>query len=194
MPAFESRLSETELNAVIAYVNEIAGSRSGPGEAPPKTANVPAPVLPAEAAKGKELFFDAAREARCAVCHQAEGRGGKAGPVLPLSGNPPQVRRAVLQSGRSFPAVLIDADVSGIFDPSSNRRPAGVFRLFDLGALPPVQRTLRGDEIRSLEPDPTWKHTDVTKAYSETELGEIQNYLHWIASVSGKSPGKYWGR
>jgi hypothetical protein len=53
--------------------------------------------------------------------------------------------------------------------------------VFDLSVLPPVLRTLRREDIVSLEVDPGWSHARVTAGYSDDELAQIARYLAWLA-------------
>lgn len=184
MPAFESRLSQADLTAVVAYVTGIAGA-TAPGTAAPAAPEAPKPAaLPAEAAAGRSLFQDATRENRCAVCHQAGGTEPKAGPdVVAAARRDPQglmaairasrattVRRVVLRSGEAFPA-RVAAETPQLV------------RVYDLSGLPPVLRTLRRAEVVSLEPDPEWNHARAAAGYSDAELTEIGRYLEWLGAA-----------
>jgi len=182
MPAFQGKLNEADLTAVVAYVVSIAApAAAGTPGTPPAVAPKSA-AMPAELATGRSLFQDATREARCAICHQAGGIGQKAGPdvVAAARRGPPAlvavirasrakgVRRAVLRSGEAFPA-RIDSETPQFV------------RVYDLGGLPPVLRTLRREDIVSLDPDPEWDHGRVAAGYSDAELAEIMRYLAWLA-------------
>jgi len=74
----------------------------------------------------------------------------------------------VLRSGEALP-VRIAAEMPQMV------------RVFDLSGLPPVLRTLRREEIVSLDPDPEWGHARVAAGYSDAELAEIARYLAWLA-------------
>jgi mono/diheme cytochrome c family protein len=181
MPAFETKLAEPELSAVVRYVESIAA----PGASvPPSTAAAashPAAPMPADAVAGRSLFQDATRENRCAVCHQVRAGEPKAGPDLAASHHNPQeliaavrgarssqVRRAVLRSGEAF-SVRVASETPQMV------------RVFDLSVLPPVLRTLRREDLVSLEADPGWSHARVASGYSEDDLAQIARYLAWQA-------------
>jgi mono/diheme cytochrome c family protein len=190
MPSFEDKLNAADLAAVVAYVTSIAapggpaaaapagGSAGGP---PPPSNAGSAAVPPPEAATGLDLFFDATRGTRCGTCHQASGRGLKVGPDVASatrrdpgglaaamnSSRASLVRRVVLRSGESFPAVVAAEDQQTV-------------RVFDLSAIPPSQRTLMRTGIASLEMDPGWSHRQAISNYSDAELADIARYLLWL--------------
>lgn len=184
MPAFEGKLSEADLSGVVRYVESIS-SPSAPGATAPAPPSAPKPAaaMPAELATGRALFQDATREVRCATCHQVGTGEQKAGPdVLAAARRDPQglvaasrsagakqVRRTVMRSGESFPARIFTETPQMV-------------RVFDLSGMPPVLRTLRREEIVSVEPDLEWSHVHVTSSYSDAELAEIARYLAWLAA------------
>src|ERR1019366_2291683 len=69
MPAFGTTLSRNDLTAVTAYVAALNGI-------PGSTAAPVAKALSPDAARGRELFYEAARSfGRCATCHEVNGMG-----------------------------------------------------------------------------------------------------------------------
>lgn len=176
MPGFKS-LAAGDLTAVIAYVMNISGGGSTaapaahlPSPEPPKFAG------PAEAKKGKDLFFDAARGTRCGTCHSVEDWGAAVGPnlvsKLPASAAAIRnakaggVKQAVTSKGERFPALAMD------------RKP-GQVQVFDLTSTPPVLRSFLPDEVK-LESG-TWSHAKAIESYSDADLANIVAYLKWMA-------------
>ena len=183
MPAFEAKLSERDLIDVVRYVESIAApaGSSPAAPVPAGAASSPPPAMPPDAAAGRALFQDATRENRCAVCHQAGAGEAKAGPDLAAGLRDPQalaaavrashasqVRRVVLRSGESFSG-RVAADLPQMV------------RVFDMSVLPPVLRTLRREDIVSIEADPGWSHAQMAAGYSDDELAQIARYLAWLA-------------
>lgn len=176
MPAFKQRLNARQLDDVIAYVVKISGGDLKTLKA--SAAGASAIGLPTLEAKGKDAFFDAQRGVkRCGTCHAVEGMGTAIGPNLSASGphapsairhgKPAAIRLARLSSsGESFPALVIEQ--------------GEWMKLYDLGALPPVLRTVAKSEI-SLSGGSSWKHSEATKNYTDTELAAIAGYLAWAA-------------
>lgn len=177
MPAWQERLSEAEIRAVVAYMLSIsAGSGSVPVAPVPAG---PAPAsMPAGAKAGKELFFDAIRGVRCGTCHAAENWGVPIGPNL--AATPPEsvaairgvrskhVRRARLAGGDEFPAMEVESK-------------GGWLKLYDLTVPPPVLRTVPAGEIQFAE-GAAWDHSAVIASYNDEELEAIIDYLRWLGS------------
>jgi hypothetical protein len=165
-------LSPAELNAVVAYVVRISG---GAGAAIVQT-DTTARLLPEGPRRGRDLFFDALREARCSTCHALEGKGTAVGPNLAAS--PPDVR--LMRAGRSgsvrqarigddaFPALLVD-------------QRGDWTRVYDLTTVPPVLRTVH-EKTLTWSGGASWKHSAAVASYSEAELRAIAEYLQWLSS------------
>jgi mono/diheme cytochrome c family protein len=177
MPAWQGRLSEEEIRAVVAYMLSISAN---PGSAQP--ASMPAakaPVsMPERAKAGKELFFDAVRGVRCGTCHAAEDWGVPIGPNL--AGSPPEsvaairgvrarhVRLARLTGGDEFPALEVETK-------------GGWLKLYDLTAPPPVLRTVAAADVQ-FSKGGAWDHAAAIASYTDEELEAVLAYLHWLAS------------
>lgn len=186
MPGWEGKLSETDLSAVVEYVWSLAmDTREPPAEEPMPPGTGPAVFVgfdgPEHVSRGRDLFFDATREARCGICHEAGGRGIPVGPDLLALGDgldatlvgrtrsrrSSHVLRARLTDGQSFAALRVAQEDDRV-------------QLFDLTTIPPVLRTLLPDEIESLAQDGNWEHRTVSTEYSDDELRAIVDYLDWL--------------
>ncbi len=174
MPGFKQRLSAAQLDEVIAYVVKISGGDMSTLRA---TAGAGAASIPAAATKGKALVFDPLRGVdRCSTCHALEGVGSAIGPNLASSGpyttvairqgKPATIRLAALRTGEKLPALVVEQG-----DP---------VRLYDLGANPPVLRTLAKGDVTFAAGSP-WRHADATGRYSDDEVSVIAEYLAWVA-------------
>jgi mono/diheme cytochrome c family protein len=177
MPAFKDRLNAEQMNSVLFYVVKISG-----GDA--SKVNLAAAgggagkQMPADAAKGKAAFFDAFKSVnRCSTCHALDDIGLAVGPNLstggPYSatairaGKDATVRLATIAKTReSFPALV--AEQRGEW-----------LKVYDLTVAPPVLRTVNRNEIQ-ISGGATWKHSDATKAYTDSELESVSGYLKWI--------------
>lgn len=172
MPGFRDRLSAQETNDVLAYVVRISGGDASQLPAAGAGASASA-ELPAEAKRGRALFFDADRGVnRCGTCHALDGMGIAVGPNLASgaryaaaamrTGKPATVRQATVK-GESFPALVV-------------QRSASAVRVYDLGAIPPPLRTLAPGDV-SFGPAAGWSHANVVKNYSDAELAAIASWL-----------------
>jgi putative heme-binding domain-containing protein len=99
---------QTQLAQEATRVLRLAGLKPVPKESKPPANDLNAwnELLngPGDAAAGRRLFFSAVG-ARCGVCHQHEGRGGRIGPDLTnigRSNNREQIIASVLQPGREI--------------------------------------------------------------------------------------------
>jgi len=182
MPAWKGRLKDEEIRAVVEYVASLATASDAAPPANPMPSGVGPAALPAfdgppQAARGRALFADPARE-NCAVCHSVAGRGVSIGPELKTVADlasgiratkSRHVMTASLQSGEQFPALLVSQNNVEV-------------RLYDLTSVPPVLRSFAKTQLVSLTPNANWRHSDFTKDFSEPELEEIVAYLRWAAS------------
>jgi len=176
MPGFKT-LAAADLNAVVTYVFNISGGAAGSAAAAPiftPSAEPPKFPGPAEAKKGKDLFFDASRGTRCGTCHIAEDWGAAVGPNL--VSKPPasaaairnakasNVKLTVTTKGERFPALQVSRTT-----------------VYDLSTAPPVLRTFDPSEFK-LQDGAAWTHGAAITAYKDEELAAIATYLKWLAS------------
>ena len=167
MPGFDGRMKPADLEAVIAYTYIISGN-TVPA---PASRNQPAIQSGTEAspssARAEALFFDAAREFRCATCHEWKGKGMRLFPISPGTPIPAaakQVKRVTLKDGQSFPASIAAEDEAQI-------------RLHDLTSPPPVLRTVGKSDIAAIAPETKWTHAEVTREYTESEISILREVL-----------------
>jgi mono/diheme cytochrome c family protein len=170
MPAFGTTLKRSDLNAVAAYVavlNGIANPAPAGGDATPVR-----PSLSSDAARGRDLFSEAARSfGRCATCHEINGIGiPVATPIATVPLNVAALRalatphvRTALVDGENIPALII-----------SEGKRATI--LYDLTSPPPVQRSLDPGAVK-LTDGSNWKHASAMSSYSDSELASILTYL-----------------
>lgn len=173
MPGFKQRLNASQLDDVVAYVVKISGGDMNTLKSSAKAAGQ---GMPAAAAKGRELFFDALRGVnRCGTCHALEGIGSAIGPNLASggphsetairAGKPSSIRQARLKSGENFPALIVEQ--------------GDWVKLYDLGASPPVLRTLAKGEA-GFTGNSAWRHANATSNYTDAELAAVASYLDFI--------------
>ena len=174
MPAFGTTLSRADLGAVVAYVANLNGIANptinlGPG---PGAAGPAEPALPADAEKGRALFFDAVRGfGRCSTCHEVNGIGIPV--TTPIAKIPadaaalralatPDVRTATVE-GEAMPVLIVGQ--------GKNRA-----LFYDLTSAPPVLRTVDPKTLKVTEGS-AWRHASVIGAYNDAELASVLIYL-----------------
>ena len=165
MPAFKELLKPAEITAVVNYVLALSG------KAPVQQAEPVETVPTGNFDKGKALFFDAANENNCGVCHAIDGAGTAMGPdlrklkrtraeLIASIENPPQSRltKITLKNGDT---------IQGI--------PTGDTRIFDTEGMPPVLRNINKDDIAKSE---TIQGQVMPKTqYSKDQMDEIVSYI-----------------
>lgn len=214
MPGWKEKLSQDEIWSVVAYVMslsdpeqsgpaEVASAKApAPGESAPESGqatDLPEPLseggkasagLTGEPDKGRELFFDAADDLNCGQCHRVRGTGAMVGPDL--SGLADRPAREILRD-----IVLPEARLSSrraLFDltTAAGERltvlKAGEeeqrIRFYDVTALPPVRRTLRRDQVQSLEPQPG---SAMPETYGRRYT--LKQLLDLVSFLKGAGPG-----
>jgi len=176
MQSFAGKLSRPDLTAVVAYVatlNGIANPNigSGGGEAEVPTG----PVLTGEAARGAQLFTEAARGfGRCSTCHEVGGLGiPVAAPIarVPESAAAlkalatPNVKTGVT-GNESMPVLVLSEGKQGTL-------------FYDLTSAPPVQRNAVPGSVKFTDGSGWW-HSSMIGAYSDAELAAILTYLRAV--------------
>jgi len=187
MPAWKGRLSEDDIRAVVEYVAVLSAAT----DAPPPMQPMPAGEGPAtartfngprEAGRGFALFFDPAQD-HCGVCHSTGGRGIAIAPDLAEAvSKSPADAIALIRSTTARKVVRVKVKDGESFPALRSSETKDTVKLYDLTSAPPVLRTLERSEIESIAADPSWRHNDFVRAYSDAELADIVAYLRWAAT------------
>ena len=168
MPDFGERLTENEVDAVVAYVMSISitpppepGGSALSREAKPVSVdieNLPDSLVGVPE-RGATLFFEASGERGCAGCHHM-GRGDGAGPDLSAAKerDPRALLRDILfpdaedaDTATLFAIELKDGEhIRGIVQEESET----ALRLHDLSTRRPVLRRIAKESIAKMEPVP----------------------------------------
>ena len=166
MPAFRSKLSEAEMNALVSYVRVLQGKHA-------------ATSLAGDPKQGRALFFG---RARCSECHMIAGEGGFIASDLSGYGNehsPDIIRNAILdpnknldprnqtlivatRAGREFKGVALNEDNFSLQLQTLD----GAFHLFAKSTLAKIER-----EPKSIMP------SDYASTLSPSELDDVVTYL-----------------
>lgn len=181
MPGWKEKLSQDEIWSVVAYVMslsdpeqsgaaEVASAAAEPEESAPEsgqTTDLAEPLseggkasagLTGEPDKGRELFFDAADDLNCGQCHRVRGMGAVVGPDLSGLADRParEILRDILLPEARLSSRQALFDLTTVAGERLTVLKAGEeeqrIRFYDVTALPPVRRTLRRDQVESLEP------------------------------------------
>jgi mono/diheme cytochrome c family protein len=174
MPELTSRLKTQEIDDLVAFMMTLRGAPAGPtpaSAAPPR-------ALTADAKAGRALFFDAARTGACGSCHELDGWGVPVGPDLAAV---PRGRFAELREVTTHRVVTArPAGSEPPFPALVVERTDARVRVYDLTVSLPVLRSFAAGRI-VLEPGSGWRHEQVVRAYTGSELETIARYLRWRA-------------
>ncbi|HUA19767.1 MAG TPA: cytochrome c [Bryobacteraceae bacterium] len=181
MPAFGNTLSRAGLTAVVAYIASLNGIanpslNTGPGGGPGAVAP-PEPELAPEAARGRDLFFDAVRGfARCSTCHEVRGMGIPV--ATPISKVPATVRALRELTTSDVSTVMVDGDAMPALIVSRGKSRA---LFYDLTSVPPVLRTVSPGALK-VSPGSAWRHSSVIGSYNDAELSAVLAFLRVAAT------------
>ena len=208
MPAWKSRLTEAEIGAVVAYVLTLSKLTSDSAEAAlaapvaslpraasetPPTKSESSPVdgtVYGNAEQGKALFFDSSNDSHCSACHRVGGSGANVGPDL--SGVKAKAVRdlfidivlpsAHLSPDRPFLNITTKSgeQIQGVKSEES----ATHIKLYDIGSLPAVLRSLPKDQIQKLE---IQRRSAMPAKYGE--MYTVKQLLDIIAFLKKGGPG-----
>lgn len=138
--------------------------------------------VPAQAARGKALFFSEAQKNHCATCHQMEGKGTAIGPDLTniarispraisvsiLASRTAYAKEVELRNKRKFPAMIASET-------------AGEVKLFDLSKMPPEEQTHAKPAIYSIKDNATWRHPPESTGFSKEQIADVIAYIRWAS-------------
>ena len=205
MPGWKEKLSADEIWSVVAYVMSLSDpEKSGATDAVSAAALEPAESAPlpeggkasaglaGEPDKGRELFFDAADDLNCAQCHRTRGMGAEVGPDLSGLADRParQILRDIVLPGARLSSQPVLFELTTVAGERLMVLKAGEqeqrIRFYDVTELPPVRRTLRRDQVASLEPQPGSPMPDTYgQRYTLKQLLDLVSFLK--ASGPGSS-------
>jgi putative heme-binding domain-containing protein len=179
MPAWKTRLTETEIGSIVAYIltlSKLTSETVDPAGPPVATSSDPVaqsqvsaassavPPLPGgidgltgDPGKGKALFFDSSNDFNCGICHKVRGGGGEVGPDLSQIHNRPArdilkdivLPSAALSPSRQLLRVILKTGES--IQGIKMEESSSQLKIYDMDSLPPVLRTLSKDQIQAQE-------------------------------------------
>lgn len=171
MPAFRSAFTEQQLSAVLNYLRGLQGHRH-------------VNATQGDAAKGRALFFGAAR---CSQCHMMDGNGGFLGADLSGYGKThtaAEIRAAILNPGKTARATTVithdGANFTGILRNEDNfslqlQTPDGAFHFFEKSSVKQIERN-----GAPLMPE------DYGRSLSKRDIDNLVTYL--ITAISVPTP------
>ncbi len=189
MPGWQGVLPDLGVWAVTAYVLSLANDPPSGQSALIELEGGAEPAaraaLSAEAARGKDLFFDLTRQRRCGVCHELDGLGTSVGPNLALAASAKTAdewTRDILDPGAEiaygFEQVQLELRSGERLEGVLEEETESQIRIYDSASVPPPLRFVakRGvlrqrTQQRSAMPD------DLGSVYTAEEIAAIVAYL-----------------
>jgi len=138
--------------------------------------------MPAQAARGKKIFFDAEQKAHCGTCHQLNKAGLAVGPdISKLARLSPRAILIAMMSSRTMYAKEIELKSAEKFPAMVVSETATEVKLFDLSKLPPEAKTLPKAEVQSIKDNSTWKHPPESTGYTDAQLADVIAFIRFEA-------------
>ena len=141
--------------------------------------------VPAQAARGQEMFFKTAKPRACATCHALAGQGTAVGPDLQMWARLPARATATAittkltdkvvevrpKQGEAFPAMKISEDEKLVI-------------VFDLGTM--TKRELARADIGEIGSNTKWKHPPGQEEYTADQLADLVGFIRWAGAKDRK--------
>ncbi len=149
------------------------------------------PDMPAQAARGKGFFLDAANKVHCSSCHEMEKQGTAVGPDLTKVGRlSPRAVLISMLSTRTVYVKEVELKTKDKFPAMIASESGNEVKLYDLSRTPPAPMTLEKTAIYAVRDNGVWKHPPESAGLSAEKLADIISYVRWVAfgDTKGVSP------
>ncbi len=143
--------------------------------------------IPAQAARGKELFLKSEKGVPCGTCHTLGGVGTAVGPDLKKLASLAMPRGLVMAMQMTVTEYVQDVKLKDESFSGIQKQKAGdEVEIYDLSKMPPVLRKLSSKEIVSMIRNDKWKHPPASAGYTSKELADLVGWLKWASMGSRK--------
>jgi len=151
-----------------------------------------APGVAGDPENGRALFFDSSNDLNCGLCHKFQGMGSEVGPDLSKIGQKTtkEILRDIVLPGASLPpgqAILTITTKTGEqINGLKVEESAHQLKIYDIGNLPPVLRTLGKEQIQSRQAQ---KRSAMPEKYGEIyTLRQLLDIIAFLKSGASKPP------
>jgi cytochrome c2 len=135
--------------------------------------------------RGRELFTNAKKGVACKTCHQLGGIGTAIGPNLTNMASNGSVHSIVMTMHMTMTEhVVLVKTKTNSFPGILKQQYSDRFEYYDLSVIPPVLRTLYGNQIISAERDEKWRHPPAMANYTAQELADVIAFLKYTTTGS----------
>jgi mono/diheme cytochrome c family protein len=139
--------------------------------------------MPAQAARGRELFLQSPKGTACGTCHALAGIGTAVGPDLTKLAAPVGPRGIASAIRMTVTAYVLEVQSEGSTFPAIQKLKLGdKVELWDLSHTLPALRKLDEKQIIGMKANTTWKHPPASAGYTSKELADLIGFLKWAAT------------
>lgn len=138
--------------------------------------------MPAQAARGKTVFFDAARKYHCGTCHELDKAGTAVGPNLTnIARLSPKGIEVSIMSSRTVHSKEVELKTKEKMAVMIVSETANDVTLFNLEKSPPERMVVPKAEIFAVRDNATWRHPPEAASESKEVLADVIAYIRWVA-------------
>jgi mono/diheme cytochrome c family protein len=143
--------------------------------------------IPAQAARGRELFLHSPKGTACGTCHAMAGIGTAVGPDLTKLAAAVGPRGIASAIRMTVTAYVQEVQSEGSTFPAIQKQKLGnKIEFWDLSHPPPALRKLNEKQIVSMKANTKWKHPPASAGYTSEELADLIGFLKWAATGTQK--------
>ncbi|MBI4908377.1 MAG: c-type cytochrome [Acidobacteria bacterium] len=137
---------------------------------------------PAQAARGKAIFVDAATKTSCYNCHELNKEGTAVGPDLSkIARLSPRALKMSIMATRTVYAKEVELKTKKAFPAMVASESASEVKVHDLSTVPPTAMTIDRKEIYSIRDNATWKHPPENVGFSNQQLADVIAYIRFAS-------------
>ena len=138
--------------------------------------------MPAQAARGKAIFFDAQSKTHCGTCHELDKSGTAVGPNLTnIARLSPKGIEVSIMSSRTVHAKEIELKTKVKMPVIVVSETPKELTVYNLDTSPPERLVLDKETIFAVRDNSTWRHPpEATEASKET-LADVISYIRFVA-------------
>jgi cytochrome c551/c552 len=138
--------------------------------------------MPAQAARGKAIFFDAAKKNHCGTCHALDKAGTAVGPDLTgIARLSPKGIEVAIMSTRTVHSKEIELKTNVKMPAMVVSETPTQLTIYNLDASPPERLVLEKSTIFAVRDNSTWRHPPESTGASKELLADVIAYIRFVA-------------
>jgi cytochrome c553 len=138
--------------------------------------------MPAQAARGKAIFFDASKKNSCGTCHALDKAGTAVGPdVTALARLSPKGIEVAIMSSRTVHSKEVELKTNVKMPVMIVSETPKDLTLYNLDASPPEKMVVEKANIFAVRDNSTWRHPPESTGASKEMLADVIAYIRFVA-------------